>query len=59
MLSTRKRKDVQLAEVTVKVILFGFDLLYLDGEVPCSISFFLLIVVIVATFFPREAEIIT
>ena len=33
VLSTRKRKDVQLAEVTVKVILFGFDVLYLDGEV--------------------------
>ena len=34
VLSTRKRKDVQLNEVTVKVILFGFDLLYLDGRVP-------------------------
>jgi hypothetical protein len=34
VLSTRKRKDVQLSEVTVKVILFGFDILYLDGEVP-------------------------
>jgi len=33
VLSTRKRKDVQLAEVTVKVILFGFDVLYLHGEV--------------------------
>ena len=33
VLSTRKRKDVQLSEVTVKVILFGFDILYLDGEV--------------------------
>ena len=33
VLSTRKRKDVQLAEVTVKVILFGFDVLYLNGEV--------------------------
>jgi DNA ligase 1 len=33
VLSTRKRKDVQLAEVTVKVILFSFDILYLDGEV--------------------------
>ena len=38
MLSTRKRKDVQLAEVTVKVILFGFDILYLDGEVTPSNS---------------------
>jgi DNA ligase 1 len=36
ILSTRKRKDVQLNEVTVKVILFGFDLLYLDGEVTSS-----------------------
>jgi len=36
VLSTRKRKDVQLAEVTVKVILFSFDILYLDGEVYLS-----------------------
>ena len=57
MLSTRKRKDVQLAEVTVKVILFGFDLLYLDGEVTPLIRF--LMVVIVTTIFPGTAEIIT
>jgi hypothetical protein len=29
---------VQLSEVTVKVILFGFDILYLNGEVPKRIS---------------------
>jgi len=26
---------VQLSEVTVQVCLFGFDLLYLNGEVHC------------------------
>jgi DNA ligase 1 len=32
-LSRRKRKDVKAEDVTVKVSLFGFDLLYLNGEV--------------------------
>ncbi|PWN31059.1 ATP-dependent DNA ligase [Jaminaea rosea] len=31
-LSTRKRKDVQADKVTVKVKLFAFDILYLNGE---------------------------
>lgn len=31
-LSTRKRKDIQLDKITVKVKLFAFDLLYLNGE---------------------------
>ncbi|CAO1621335.1 unnamed protein product [Parajaminaea phylloscopi] len=31
-LSTRKRKDIQLDQITVKVKLFAFDLLYLNGE---------------------------
>lgn len=30
-LSTRKRKDVATESVTVQVVLFGFDLLYLNG----------------------------
>ncbi|OLL22209.1 DNA ligase 1, partial [Neolecta irregularis DAH-3] len=32
VLSTRKRKDVKLEDVKVKVCLFAFDLLYLNGE---------------------------
>ncbi len=32
VLSTRKRKDVAEADVKVQVCLFGFDLLYLNGE---------------------------
>lgn len=32
-LSTRKRKDVKVEDVKVKVHLFAFDLLYLNGEV--------------------------
>lgn len=32
-LSRRKRKDVKAEEITVRVHLFGFDLLYLNGEV--------------------------
>jgi len=32
VLSTRKRKDVSESEVKVQVCLFGFDLLYLNGE---------------------------
>lgn len=32
-LSRRKRKDVKAEDVTVKVHLFAFDLLYLNGEV--------------------------
>ena len=32
-LMTRKRKDVKVEEVTVKVCVFAFDLLYYNGEV--------------------------
>ncbi len=32
-LSTRARKDVNLADVQVPVGVFGFDLMYLDGKV--------------------------
>ena len=32
ILSTRKRKDVQIDSVQVQVVLFAFDLLYLNGE---------------------------
>lgn len=38
-LSTRKRKDVKAEDIKVKVHLFAFDLLYLNGEVrPRSLS---------------------
>lgn len=36
-LSKRKRKDVKAEDVTVKVCLFAFDLLYLNGEVSFSL----------------------
>ena len=32
-LSKRKRKDVKVEDIQVRVCLFGFDLLYLNGEV--------------------------
>lgn len=32
-LSRRKRKDVRTEDITVRVHLFAFDLLYLNGEV--------------------------
>ncbi|KAI8900200.1 ATP-dependent DNA ligase [Globomyces pollinis-pini] len=32
VLSTRKRKDVQTADIQVQVCVFAFDLLYLNGE---------------------------
>jgi DNA ligase-1 len=32
-LSRRKRKDVKVEDITVKVLLFAFDILYLNGEV--------------------------
>ena len=32
-LSTRKRKDVKAEDIKVRVHLFAFDLLYLNGEV--------------------------
>lgn len=34
-LSRRKRKDVRTEDITVRVHLFAFDLLYLNGEVSC------------------------
>lgn len=34
-LSKRKRKDVKVEDIQVRVCLFAFDLLYLNGEV-CS-----------------------
>lgn len=37
-LSKRKRKDVKVEDVKVKVCLFAFDLLYLNGEVSLSPS---------------------
>ena len=36
-LSTRKRKDVKAEDIKVKVHLFAFDLLYLNGEVSLPI----------------------
>lgn len=35
-LSRRKRKDVKVEDILVRVCLFGFDLLYLNGEVRIS-----------------------
>jgi ATP-dependent DNA ligase len=32
-LSRRKRKDVKVEDIQVRVCLFAFDLLYLNGEV--------------------------
>ena len=37
-LSKRKRKDVKVEDIQVKVCLFAFDLLYLNGEVSSSSS---------------------
>jgi DNA ligase-1 len=34
-LSRRKRKDVKVEDIQVKVCLFAFDLIYLNGEVCC------------------------
>jgi DNA ligase-1 len=42
-LSKRKRKDVKVEDIQVRVCLFAFDLLYLNGEVSvpgiCCFSF--------------------
>ncbi|KAL6703200.1 ATP-dependent DNA ligase Cdc17 [Coniothyrium glycines] len=38
-LMTRKRKDVKVEDVTVKVCVFAFDLLYLNGEALVTKSF--------------------
>lgn len=35
-LMTRKRKDVKAEDVKVKVCIFAFDLLFLNGEVSCT-----------------------
>jgi len=32
-LSRRKRKDVKVEDIQIRVCLFAFDLLYLNGEV--------------------------
>ncbi len=32
MLSTRKRKDVSVADIKVQVVVFAFDCLYLNGK---------------------------
>ena len=37
-LSKRKRKDVKLEDIQVRVCLFAFDLLYLNGEVSPSVN---------------------
>lgn len=57
-LMTRKRKDVKAEEITVKVCIFAFDILYLNGEV--SITFLGGVAVLMATgprqeVFPRTS----
>lgn len=37
-LSRRKRKDVKVEDIQVRVCLFAFDLLYLNGEVRVILS---------------------
>lgn len=40
-ITKRKRKDVKVEDITVKVHLFAFDILYLNGEVrPCLVLLF-------------------
>jgi len=39
-LSKRKRKDVKVEDIQVRVCLFAFDLLYLNGEVRIILQFF-------------------
>jgi ATP dependent DNA ligase domain len=39
-LSRRKRKDVRVEDIQVRVCLFAFDLLYLNGEVRQYLEFF-------------------
>jgi ATP-dependent DNA ligase len=38
-LTTRKRKDVRTEDITVRVHIFAFDLLYLNGEVSLGMAF--------------------
>jgi hypothetical protein len=45
-LSRRKRKDVKVEDIQVRVCLFAFDLLYLNGEVRCT-GFLILILVMI------------
>ena len=40
-LQTRKRKDVRVEDVKVKVCVFAFDLLYLNGEVSSGVFYVL------------------
>jgi hypothetical protein len=37
-LSRRKRKDVKVEDIQVRVCLFAFDLLYLNGEASFYVS---------------------
>ena len=37
-LSKRKRKDVKVEDIQIRVCLFAFDLLYLNGEVSGSLN---------------------
>jgi DNA ligase-1 len=45
-LSRRKRKDVKVEDIQVRVCLFAFDLLYLNGEVRWAASLVFILVMI-------------
>ena len=40
VLSTRKRKDVNIEDLSVNICVFAFDLIYLNGKVPIPLASF-------------------
>lgn len=50
-LSRRKRKDVKVEDIQVRVCLFAFDLLYINGEVRQYFSYVALIVLVLMPLF--------
>ncbi|KAH6615362.1 DNA ligase 1 [Boeremia exigua] len=55
-LMTRKRKDVKVEDVTVKVCVFAFDILYLNGEALVTKSFRERREALNSAFIPVEGE---